>query len=99
MTLRAILYLDRTKHFEAQTPGSVWLSEDPAKERLRTMLFWCPCGCGYLARITVGEEHKPITGPSWNWNGNAENPTLRPSINQKPCGWHGWLTDGYWSAC
>lgn len=98
MTLRAILYTDRDKHRENQQPGSVWFSEDPAKERQRAMWFWCPCGCGHLARIDVGEEHKPVTSPSWNWNGNASSPTLKPSIDQKVCGWHGWLTDGYWSA-
>ena len=103
MTLRAILYLDRDKHRADKVPGSVWFT-DAKRDRVASMWFYCPCGCGLLQRITVGVEHKPhMGGPSWNWNGDEENPTLKPSVNvlkNTICpGWHGWLRNGYWERC
>ena len=33
--------------------------------------------------------------PQWDWDGNRENPTLKPSINcEKDCGWHGYIVAG-----
>lgn len=103
MTLRAIVYTDRAQHRADQKPGSIWFT-DPGDGGVCGMWFWCPCGCGMQSRVTVGVEHKPhMEGPSWNWNGSTEAPTLKPSVNihkNTLCpGWHGWLTDGYWSAC
>jgi hypothetical protein len=44
-----------------------------------------------------GIEHPKST---WDWNGNLDKPTLRPSIHaQGGIGWHGWLTDGYFKSC
>ena len=102
MSLRATLYLDRDKHRADKVPGSVWFT-DAKRDRVASMWFYCPCGCGLLQRITVGVEHKPDTTPSWKWDGNEENPTLRPSVNIRAndiCpGWHGWLRGGYWEVC
>ena len=36
------------------------------------LIFWCP-GCKKPHSITYGEN-------KWNWNGDAENPTINPSI-------------------
>ena len=42
----------------------------------------------------------PLFGErAWSWNGDKENPTLRPSIlvygkRGQPNRWHGFLTDG-----
>ena len=30
----------------------------------------------------------------WHWDGDREIPTLNPSINNPPDGWHGWLRAG-----
>lgn len=55
--------------------------------------YRCPC-CG-------GEGILPFRGisqltPSWIWDGNAEAPTLSPSIlRSRTCGWHGFLTAGH----
>lgn len=38
-------------------------------------LFWCP-GCECLHQVWHGRNNKP----SWDWNGNAEKPTFRPSL-------------------
>ncbi|ALF02065.1 MULTISPECIES: DUF6527 family protein [Salipiger] len=97
--IRAIYFSDRAKHRDTALPGSLWFSE-PADGGVSAMWFYCPCGCGDLARITVGQEHKPhMTGPSWNWNGRTDAPTLSPSVHQLNCGWHGWLRSGYWESC
>ena len=33
--------------------------------------------------------------PQWDWDGNAEAPTLSPSINcERHCGWHGYIRAG-----
>lgn len=52
--------------------------------------YACPCGCGMVNQIaTLGPAH------GWTWNGNAEKPTLTPSIQHtSACRWHGFLTDG-----
>lgn len=98
MTLRAIPFEDRARHRAEAVPGSVWLPEiDPGAQG--ALWFWCPCGCGALARITVGAGHKPtLHGPTWHWDGNRHSPTLSPSVHQLSCGWHGWLRAGYWES-
>jgi hypothetical protein len=46
------------------------------------MKFYCPCGCGYCGEICVGINHKPA----------------RTDDDRHTWNWHGWLTDGVWSA-
>lgn len=62
--------------------------------------FWyvCPCGCGSLAPLIVGNGFKPSDGPSWKWNGSLGKPTLKPSVHHRGH-WHGYLTDGVWESC
>lgn len=68
------------------------------------ILFRCPCGCpGFTAaNFRAGER------PAWQWDGNREKPTMRPSMliyqldeRGKIIGehWHGWLTAGQWISC
>lgn len=41
--------------------------------------------------VTTGEA----AHPRWHWDGNADEPTLTPSIGcDNRCGWHGHLTKG-----
>lgn len=69
--------------------------------------FACPRGkreCNYL-RIRGGPADKGDR-PTWEWDGNRERPTFKPSINclaHNPldaseryagCGWHAWITNG-----
>lgn len=62
--------------------------------------FWycCPCGCKTIAPLSAGKQFKPADGPSWEWNGSTEAPTLRPSVNHIGH-WHGWLRNGVWESC
>jgi len=100
---RAIHFEDKCAHRVERLPGSIWIGScEPGEQGM--LWFYCPCGCGILRNITVGNRHKPRIGsPSWNWNGSRTEPTLVPSVNCGPVaacrGWHGWLRDGYWEAC
>lgn len=57
--------------------------------------FVCPCGCGDLAGIVFQQGE----ARGWTWNGKKEGITCTPSIIIKPCGWHGYLTDGVFRDC
>lgn len=81
----------------AKTPGSI--SVGPADEDGDQYLSYvCPCGCGRLAPLLVGNGFKPDSVPSWRWNGSTDKPTLDPSVHH-PGHWHGWLRDGVWISC
>jgi hypothetical protein len=56
------------------------------------VLAHCPyCGSIGSARWAGG-------GPLWTWNGNADSPTLSPSLHMPVgsggCGFHCWVRDG-----
>lgn len=58
----------------------------------RRLWYRCPGVCGAIAPLAL----RPVvdaTGHSWDWDGNAQAPTLSPSINHVGC-WHGWLRAG-----
>jgi hypothetical protein len=59
--------------------------------------FACPCGCGAIGAVKIAGDN------AWQWNGDRERPTVRPSVAfSKQVGdphWHGWLTDGVWTSC
>jgi hypothetical protein len=60
------------------------------------LAFMCPCGCGREGYLPF----RPEPSPSWEWDGNREAPTLKPSIQQVGgCKWHGWLTAGVFEPC
>lgn len=77
---------------EPQPPGAIQFDAD-----YRSLLFVCPCGCGVLGALPF----RPYPdGPSWEWDGNREKPTLMPSVQKtSPCRWHGWLRAGEWVSC
>lgn len=63
--------------------------------KISRMMFVCPCGCGDICGVTV----KPGCETGWDWDGNLDCPTLKPSIlisNSRGEGehWHGFLTGG-----
>ena len=78
-------------------PGSFRISEP---DHDGEQLFWycCPCGCGRIAPLSVGNSFKPVDSPSWRWNGSFEAADLQPSVNHIGH-WHGWLRDGVWVSC
>lgn len=63
-------------------------------------VFACLKRGGFCGEIIIGNGFKPQHGaaPTWQWDGNADKPTLTPSINCRGC-WHGWLTAGEFKEC
>lgn len=57
----------------------------------KRLWFICP-GCGRHTAIAL----RPVVDgspQSWEFDGNEQAPTLKPSIKHVGC-WHGWLTAG-----
>lgn len=74
-------------------PGAFWWQGDPPTR----MSFVCPCGCGSIGGVGVGPAQAPAV---WEWNGDMDKPTVRPSILfLSGCKWHGFLTDGVFRSC
>ena len=95
--IRALTFPDAKTHRAKALAGSLYFAD--AGDGRAALWFFCPCGCGDIARIAVGVSHKPAqVSPSWHWNGRKDAPTLTPSVHQGRCGWHGWLRDGYWES-
>tara|TARA_R110000744_G_scaffold78295_16_gene154378 strand:+ start:1186 stop:1479 length:294 start_codon:yes stop_codon:yes gene_type:complete len=92
---RAVQCPDITTLTKASEPGSFCL-EPRQMSGLYEFRYICPCGCGVVGRLLVGEGFKPGGDrPSWIWNGSKSAPTLNPSVNHEGH-WHGWLRDGHW---
>lgn len=59
--------------------------------------FRCPCGCGREGYLPIRPQD---VGPSWEFNGNDDAPTVSPSVLfTGGCQWHGWLRNGEWVSC
>lgn len=67
-------------------------------EKWDVIWFKCPCGCRAISCLYVGNGFKPKRArpdrATWEWDGNAEAPTLSPSIHHVGH-WHGWLKNGF----
>tara|TARA_R110000796_G_scaffold45616_14_gene110313 strand:- start:6276 stop:6569 length:294 start_codon:yes stop_codon:yes gene_type:complete len=95
--IRALHFTDLAEFRKKAFPGSFYL-ERREMPGLFEFLYFCPCGCGIEGRLLVGKGQKPGGArPSWNWNGSATEPTLKPSVNHVGH-WHGFLRNGYWEA-
>ncbi|TPM41530.1 DUF6527 family protein [Mesorhizobium sp. B2-3-4] len=94
----ATYFDDWHKQRTAKVAGSISVSPFPDEDGNQYLSYCCPCGCGRLAPLLVGNGFKPAESPSWQWNGSREKPTLTPSINHIGH-WHGYLTDGVWRSC
>jgi hypothetical protein len=96
--------IDKTK---SRIPGAIQYALDG-----RGLFYICPCGCGkegYLAfegKQKVQGYARRYDGPTWEWDGNKESPTLSPSIlHEQKCvddvkvHWQGWLRGGVFEDC
>lgn len=87
----------RVEDYEhCEEPGDFFLTE-PDGQGVRCLQFLCPCGCCSLCGIRVKTGEKiPI---AWEWDGNEDHPTTKPSININNGHWHGYLTGGVFRSC
>lgn len=91
------LALTKEAFWENPKDGSFCMAEDP-----HHFLCVCPCGCGSMMNLPIYKSGtpKPQAACAWEWNGNAETPTLTPSIRDlSGCRFHGFLTGGVWTFC
>lgn len=73
-------------------PGAIAYPAD-----MSGMWFLCPCGCGRHGWLPFRSHTSGH--PSWEFDGNAEAPTLTPSVLQVGgCQWHGYLRAGVWES-
>ncbi|WP_295205873.1 DUF6527 family protein [uncultured Brevundimonas sp.] len=80
-------------------PGAVEIREVLISDSEKSvgLAFICPCGCGREGYLPTDVTTQ---GPRWDWNGDRERPTVRPSVQfVGGCKWHGFLTNGEWRAC
>lgn len=88
-----------SKELASTQPGYwEWVSHPEAGTYI---YFNCPCGCRYMDQLSVRKPGEATPNhTSWSWDGNEKLPTLSPSIKRHtPCGFHGHLQAGVWSAC
>jgi len=92
--IRAIHYPDAVTLEKDSTPGSFCL-EARRTAGLFEFRYVCPCGCGVIGKLLIGEGHKPGGDRPRIWNGSKTEPDLKPSVHHKGH-WHGYLRDSYW---
>ena len=95
--VKAVHVPDKREFLDGRVPGSFRTGE-PDSDGEQSFWYCCPCGCGVVAPLTVGNKFKPDDGPSWSWNGSHAAPTLSPSVHHRGH-WHGWLRNGVWESC
>lgn len=78
-------------------------SEDsqPGDIEFRAYPDGTPGGYAYRCLGCGQEDWLPIDDGKRGWvmTGTIEQPTLRPSILHRSCGWHGYLTNGEFTIC
>ena len=81
---------------EQRIAGSIWYRDRDGQ--MCGIAFVCPCGCGNESWLPFRGSKFDTGGPSWEWNGDRDAPTLNPSVfnTGMPCKWHGWLRSGTW---
>lgn len=79
-------------------PGAFCFPADPGDLDGAPRRLWsiCPCGCGTFMDLPVRVGAKQAG--AWLWDGDAERPTVDPSIRDLAgCRFHGWLRGGTWT--
>jgi Family of unknown function (DUF6527) len=91
---KTAICIPKADYNELKQPGDFFFS--PNKDHI---VIFIP-GEGIVG-LTIHTADKPQLDPkvtSWLWDGDADHPTLSPSIFiNPPSGWHGWLTKGFLS--
>lgn len=81
------------------TPPGIFEYYTAGNSEIAGMVYVCPCGCGARGaldfRLRPGDKRPDPGRPSWEWDGNSEEPTLTPSVHHVGH-WHGYLRKGMW---
>lgn len=75
-------FVDVIPEVDAMEPGLVYVSANYA-----TTNHLCACGCG-------GQTVIPLDGTGWSFIEEADGPTFRPSILNRSCRAHYYVTRG-----
>lgn len=78
----------------AAGPGAFCIDRCDGETRLACRL---PDGCFIDIAIRPLPEGA-FPQPSWEWDGNEEKPTLKPSVHTRGH-WHGWIKNGRMVSC
>lgn len=93
MSVRAIRVEDIDEG-DGQKPGAYEIRRYDGETGIA---FRCPCGCGREGYLPIRPQE---VGPSWDFDGCADAPTVNPSVLFRGgCQWHGWLHAGEWVSC
>lgn len=76
--------------YDADGDACGWRNPKPG-ERPTHLYLIEPTGQRAFLAIRPARQ---ANGHSWEWDGDLDRPTLTPSINAGPGGWHGWLRQG-----
>lgn len=78
-------------------PWSFWRTQEGREGPPQGLFTICPF-CGKLGTIAFRDCGVSTAMKEWQWNGDADNPTLSPSVHSDRklggCGMHVWVRDG-----
>ncbi len=67
-------------------PKCVYKPKGMYSNRSDSVVYWCP-GCNERHSANI-QKSDGIETPSWEWDGNTENPTIHPSVDYTGCCHH-----------
>lgn len=80
---------------EEGPPGSFFIETNPTGNRL----MWHKLPDGNYGVIWLRPVPEGMAAhPSWEWDGNEDKPTLKPSVHAVGR-WHGYFTNGRMESC
>lgn len=89
--------MTRISSDHVQKRGDWFIRHLSASERELFGFSFCCCGCGSECYVPIAQNAENDE-TKWDWDGNLETPTLKPSLLNRCCGWHGHMRVGQWVA-
>lgn len=72
-----------------------WVLEKEGDTDPFYLAYGCPCGTNCRKVNCIIPVARVKVTKSWAWDGNWDEPTLKPSIQRRgDCNWHGFMTKG-----
>lgn len=57
-----------------------------SSDGIHYLVLWCP-GCDEAHSVVVARDSDAPSGPTWEWDGNTDAPTISPSIKVSGVQW------------